>query len=122
MSNFDGTKLPLAYADALCEIAVRIPFGTEAQRDEVVKAIRVEHGVYVVPEAETRAAEIERLRGLVAAKEAEEKEAADIAEEAELRVKLGLPAKKVAEDDRDDPETRALREALATGATTPAGS
>lgn len=115
MSTFDGTRLPLAYAEALCEVAVRIPWGTEAQRDEVVKAIRVEHGIYVVPEAETRAAELERLRGLVAAKEAEEKEAADVAEEAALREKLGLPAKKVAEDDRDDAETRALKEALATG-------
>lgn len=96
MSLFDGTKQPLAYADALVLIAVKQGWPSDEHQAEVVKAIQVEHGVYVVPQAETRAAELERLRALAAEKESVEKAAAEESEIAKLRVQLGL-----------DPETGA---------------
>lgn len=101
MSTFDGTKLPLTYADALAEIAKRVPWGREEQGAEVVKAIQVEHGVYVVPEAETKAAEIERLRVLAAEADRVAAEEAQDAELAALRERLGIV-------HGADPETEAL--------------
>ena len=90
MSRFDGSPLPLGYGEALAEIAARVSWPSEAHGADVVKAILVEHGLYVVPEAETRAAEIERLRALKATKDATVQEAAEEAELAALRAELGL--------------------------------
>lgn len=47
MSTFDGTDEPLDYAGALLATVGRVSFATEAQQAEVVRAIRVEHGLPV---------------------------------------------------------------------------
>lgn len=90
MSIFDGSPEPLTYAQALVEIARVAPWRDEAHKAEVVKALQVEHGDYIVPEAETRALEVERLRRLVAEKHAQEKADAEVAELAALRAELGM--------------------------------
>lgn len=89
-NRFTGETEPLTYAGALAEIAKATSWPSEQHRDDVVKAILVEHGEYVVPEAETRALELERLRVLVAQQEADAKAAAEEVELAELRAKLGI--------------------------------
>lgn len=92
MSKFDGTAFPLSYADALVEIAMRVsPWPSEGHRDEVIKALQTEHGTYIVPEAETKALELERLRALAAEADLKAANEAQDAELALLRAKLGLP-------------------------------
>lgn len=90
MSRFDGTTEPLSYGQALAELAKATNFPSEAHRADVVKAIHVEHGLYVVPQEEIRANEIERLRRMVAEREAAESEAREASELRELREQLGL--------------------------------
>lgn len=90
MSVFDGTPVPLSYADALVEMAKAISWKHEAHQAEVVKALQVEHGAYVVPEAETKALELERLRALAAEADLKAANEAQDAELALLREKLGI--------------------------------
>jgi hypothetical protein len=52
--------------------------------------LQVEHGTYVVPEAETKALELERLRALAAEADLKAANEAQDAELAMLRDKLGL--------------------------------
>lgn len=90
MSIFDGSPEPLTYGHALVEMAKLVPWRDEEHKAAVIKALQVEHGHYIVPEAETRALEVERLRRLVAEQDAKEKAAAEEAELVALREKLGL--------------------------------
>jgi hypothetical protein len=87
MSTIDGSPEELKYGEALAALVDRVPFGSEAQRAEVRKAILVEHDLYREPaapddphaayvtEAETELAELraERKR-LVAEKAARERD------------------------------------------------
>lgn len=96
----------LSYGEALVELCSHVTFRTEETRDAVRKAIEVEHGLYVVPEAEKLADELERLRALAKAQREEKQAAADAAELASLRDELGLTraADDQADDDQGDEE------------------
>lgn len=102
MALYDGSPEPLTYGAALVEVAKRCSWPSEEHQAEVVKAIQVEHGLYVVPEAETRQLELERLRRLAAEADAVAAEAAREAEIAELRGRLGLDSQD--DDDQGDDE------------------
>lgn len=101
MSVFDGSPLPLGYGEALVEVARLAPWNHEGHRDAVIEAIQREHGLYIVPEAKTREEEIQRLRLLAAEQDAREAEAAQEAELAALREKLGIttPADAAGDDE-----------------------
>lgn len=90
MSRFDGTTKPLTYGEALCEIVNAVRWPSEVHGADVLKAVQVEHGLYVVPQEEQRANEIERLRAIVAERDAADKAAAEAAELVALRESLGL--------------------------------
>lgn len=90
MSRFDGSPVPLTYSQALCEIAARISWPTEAHQADVVKALQIEHGDYVVPEAETKVLEIERLRAIAAEQDLAAANKAQDEELAALRERLGI--------------------------------
>lgn len=97
MSRFDGSPVPLTYSQALCEVAARISWPSEAHQADVIKAFQIEHGDYTVPEAETKILEIERLRAIAAEQDQVAANKAQDDELAALRERLGMNADPVPE-------------------------
>lgn len=100
MSRYDGSDEPLTYGEALVETARRAPWGSEAERAEILEVIQREHGLYQEPDRSEDPEDVARA-----------KEAVRLTEENEaLR-------RKVAQRERDD-ELEKLRkenEALRNG-------
>jgi hypothetical protein len=98
----------LSYGEALVELAEHTPFRTAAAKAAVIKAIQVEHGLYVRPQAETLELELEQLRAMKAAKDKADAEAARDAELAALRAELGVTPAPAADEADSVPPAEVL--------------
>ena len=105
MSVFDGSKDPLGYGEALVQVALVASWGSDARRNEVVRAIQAEHDilppepdapVYTDPRDATlvaQTAELETLRKEKAERDAADKATAQQAEIDQLKADAAAAAK-----------------------------
>lgn len=79
MSRYDGSPEPLTYGEALVETARRAPWGSEAERAEVLEVIQREHGLYQEPDTSEDPEEVARAKEAVRLTEENERLRAQVA-------------------------------------------